>query len=73
MVERIFVTLYSRIRVMMTHMGRLENLKTVLWPECAATATKLENIMVNLYEERCAHDKLYVTMPDYAKYIRTFG
>ena len=29
--------------------------------------------MVNLHEEKRAHEKLYGKMPDYGKYLRTFG
>ena len=53
--------------------GLHENLKTVLWPKCVATVTKLENIMVNPHEEKCAHERFYGKIPDYAKYLRTFG
>ena len=58
---------------MMVHALLHEKLSTVLWPECAATATKLENIMVNPDEEKCAHEKLYGEIPDYTKYLRNFG
>ena len=44
---------------MMMHLGMHENLKTGLWPECASTATKTENIMVNPHEEKCAQEKFY--------------
>ena len=44
-----------------------ENLKTGLWPKCTSTAEKIENIMVNPPEEKCAHEKFYGKMPDYAK------
>ena len=47
--ERGFVTLYSRMHVMMSHSVIHENPNTFLWPKCAATATKLENIMVNMH------------------------
>ena len=30
--------------------------------ECAATAAKLENIMVNLHGEKCSHGKFYGKM-----------
>ena len=68
-----FITLYSQMRVMMAQAGKYENLKTGLWPKCAATATKLENIMVNPHEEKCAHEKFYGKIPYYAKYSRTLG
>ena len=57
---------------MMAHSGIYENLKTGLWPECAANATKLENIMVKPHKEKCAHEKFYGKIPDYAKYLRNF-
>ena len=55
------------MRVMMVHEGLHENIKTGIWPECAATTTKLENIKVNPHKEKCAHEKFYGKIPDYAK------
>ena len=52
MLERIFATLHSGMCVMMTQAGLHENLKTGLWPECAATTTKLKNILVNPHKEK---------------------
>ena len=46
MVERGFVKIYKRMLMMMTHVRIHENLKTGIWPKCAATATKLKNIMI---------------------------
>ena len=73
MVERVFATLYSRMCMMMAHAGIHENINTCLWPECAATGTKLEIILVKSHQEKCAHDKFYGKIPNYAKYLRTFG
>ena len=53
-----FATLSSWMRVIMDHMGLCENLKTVIWPEYLVTVTKLETMMVNPHEEKCAHEKL---------------
>ena len=61
------------MRAMMEHMVLHENINTGLFTKCAATANKLENIMINSHEEKCAHEKLYVKIPVYAKYLRTFG
>ena len=58
---------------MMAHMGLHENFKTGLLSECAATTFKFENIMVNQHKEKYAHEKLYRKIPEYAKYLRTFG
>ena len=52
----------------MAHTGLHENLKTGLWPKCAATTTKLENNMVNPHGEKYTHDKSYEKMPDYVKH-----
>ena len=59
MVERGFATLYSQMHAMMTHVVLQENLKTVLWPECAAITIELENIIVNPHEEKYTHEKFY--------------
>ena len=64
-VEWGFAKLYSRTRAMMIHAVLHENLKTGLSPECTATATKLENIMVNPHKEKCAHEKFYGKISDY--------
>ena len=63
-VEQGFSTLYSRMRAMMVYTGLHENLKTGLWPKCAATATKIEIIMVNPHEEKCVHEKFNSKMRD---------
>ena len=44
---------------MMAHTKIHENIKTSLCKKCAATATKLENIMVNPHEEKCFHERFY--------------
>ena len=57
----------------MVHVGIHENLKTGLWPVCAATETKLENIMVNPHKEKYAYDKIYGQMTYYEKHLSNFG
>ena len=58
---------------MMVHVGLHENPKTVIWPEFAATGTKIEKLMVNLHEEKCAYKKFYGNMLDHTKYLKTSG
>ena len=65
--------IYFWIHAMMAHTGLYEKIKTGLWPECATTVTKLENIIVNQHEEKCAHKKFYEKIPDYEKHLRTLG
>ena len=48
---------------MIDRAGIYENLNTYIWPECTATVEKPENIMVNLHEEKCAHEKFYGKIP----------
>ena len=72
-VERVFATLYSQMRVMMAHAGLHENLNTGLCSKCTATTTKSENIMVKPHEEKCAHKNFYEKIREYAKYLRNFG
>ena len=73
MVEQGFDTLYSSMSAMVAHVGLQEKIRTGICPECAPTATNLENILVNPHEEKCAHEKFYGKILDYAKYLRTFG
>ena len=46
-------------------MGLNENPKASIWPKCAATTDKLENIMVKPHEE-----KFYDKISDYTRYLR---
>ena len=66
-------TLYSWMRTMMAHAILYDNIKTGLWSKCAATATKLQNIMVNSHEETFVHKKFYGKRPDHKKLLRSFG
>ena len=70
--EWVFAILYSWMCTTMTHVGMHENLNTGMWHECVATANKLRIIMTNSNEEN-VYEKLYGSMPEYIKYLRTFG
>ena len=61
------------MREMMAHAELYEKLKIGLWTKYVATVTKLENIMVNLHEEKCAYNKFYGQMIDYKKHSKTLG
>ena len=59
MVQRAFATLYGRMRAMFTNAG-LEQVKSkTLWAECAATATKLDNILVKAGDKKSPYQKVY--------------
>ena len=64
MVEWGLATLYSYMRMMMEHAILHKNLKTVLWTKYTETMTKIENIMVNPHEEKCANEKFYGNIID---------
>ena len=49
-----------------------ENLKNGIQPECEATTTKPEYIMVNPHEETISCNKFYSNMCDYEKRLNTF-
>ena len=55
---------------MMAHARIHENLNTGLWSECAATATKLENIMINLHGKK-VHMKR--SMKKFQTMVNTLG
>ena len=59
MVERAFATLYGRICALNIHAGFEKEKQEKLWPECAATGTKLDNILVNKSPEKSVYEKFY--------------
>ena len=52
MVERAFATLFGRVRALMTNAGFEKVKRETLWAECAATATKLDNLLVRTSEKK---------------------
>jgi Reverse transcriptase (RNA-dependent DNA polymerase) len=72
-VERAFATLFGRVRAMMNHARFSAVKRGELWAECAATATKLENIVCDKGDEPSPHCKFYGKHPEYARDLRTFG
>ena len=58
---------------MIVHAGLSGNLKPDICPECSSNMTKLENIMANSHEEKCAHENFYEKVLDYENHLRNFG
>ena len=52
--ERSFETLWDKIRAMMNSKDVESDLRDTLWAECAAKATKLNNLIVKK-EGKCTH------------------
>jgi transposase InsO family protein len=46
MVKQAFATLFGRVRALITNAGFEKIKRETLWAECAATATKLDNLLV---------------------------
>ena len=57
---------------MIVHTKLHENFNTGLWPKYAVTKIKLYNIMINPHKEKCAQEKLYKKLSEYAKYFINF-
>jgi hypothetical protein len=72
-VERAFATLFGRVRAMMNHALFSTQKRGELWAECAATATKLENMLSDKGDEPSPYMKFYKKNPEYARELRTFG
>ena len=51
-VEQAFAILFGRVRALMTNAGFEKVKREVLWAECAATATKLDNLLVKTNERK---------------------
>ena len=50
-VERSFATLWGRVRAMLNNSGVNPDLRTELWDECAATATKFATCYLKMMEK----------------------
>ena len=72
-VERAFATLYGRIRSMFTNACFEKVKRESLWAKCAATATKLNNILVKQGETKSAYEKFYGKENKIGKHLRIFG
>ena len=72
-VERGFASLYGRVIAMLNHAGFEGSLRSGLWHECASTATKIDNILVEDKKENSPYEQFYGESPKYEKYLRKFG
>ena len=72
-VERAFATLYGRIRSMFANAGFEKVKRETLWAKCAATATKLDNILVKQGETKSPYEKFYGKENKIKKHLRIFG
>ena len=68
-VEQTFATLYSQMRAMFNSAGFTKLKQEEIWMECAVTATKLENLIVNKQTEKCHYKKFYGKLSKYAAHL----
>ena len=71
-VEQVFDTAYYRMRTIMAHTVIHGKLSTELWFECVATKKKSKYYGKPI-RKKCAHEKFYGKIPDYAKYLSSLG
>ena len=72
-VERKFATLFGRERAMMNGARITKTMRQNLWAECAATATKVENMLVYKRNGTSSYQKFWKKEAPYARHLRTFG
>ena len=72
-VERKFATLYGRGRALLNKAGFNRKMRKGLWAEAARIATLLDSITVKPGETKCPYELFFGTLPNWARYLRTFG
>jgi hypothetical protein len=72
-VERAFATLFGRVRALLNQAGFEKSKRNLLWVECAATATKLDNLLVTSSKETSPYEKFYGEPSPLSNHLRKFG
>ena len=72
-VERVFATLYGKVRSMLNWSKVEEGMRAGLWAECANTATLLDNVLIDREGEKSAHELFYGTLPKFVNHLKIFG
>lgn len=72
-IERHYATLWGRVRAMLNAAKLKEEMRGKFWAECAATATLVENVLVNKNNEKSPHMMMFNARPNYARNLRKFG
>ena len=71
-VERSFATLWGKTRAMLNGAGFPEEMREKLWAECAATATKLNNMLCKR-EGKSPYELFYNEKPNLGVNFKVFG
>ena len=72
-VERLFQTLYGRVRATLRGAGIGEKYRQKLWAECAATITKVYTVTVKREGEKPPYQQFYGVLPAYVHHLCRFG
>jgi len=72
-VERLFQTLFGRIRSCFNGARMTKKMKLKLWAECASYVTDCHNIITSDGNCEPPHLAFYGEMPRYSKHLRRFG
>jgi hypothetical protein len=72
-VERLFQTLYGRIRAMMNDSEIDGEFRDGLWAECASTATYYDNLIINKDKKKSPIELMFKYRARELKYFKRFG
>ena len=72
-VERLYQTLYGRVRATLRGAKIGYKYRQKLWAECGATLTKTYVVTVKKSGEKTPYEKFYGKLPGYTNFLRRFG
>jgi hypothetical protein len=72
-VERMFATLYGKIRSVLNSARLTTGLRKGLWAQCANHAVQIQNILIMKHGEDSASERFYGRNPSWINNMRTFG
>jgi hypothetical protein len=73
MVEQAYIILFGRVRASMTNAAFEKVKREMLWAQCAATATKLNNLLVQTSEKKNSYELFYGKVNPIEKHLKIFG
>ena len=65
--------MYGRIRAILNSVKLSKSVVGWIWVECAMVAIKTSNVLVDKYDEKCAHEKFCRIKLGYSKHLRKLG
>jgi hypothetical protein len=71
--ERMFATLFGRVRAMNTAAGLTTSLRNQLWAEAANCATDINNLIIRKKGDKSPYELFFGKPAPYMPHLRTFG